>query len=135
MDKKGLMYRGQFASRDEKEYAVELYRDGYSGDVGDLSFRSESPLLIEWPETDKEEPLQGSTATLGLLSPGDMTYADLYTTKACSVVMDVYREGGALVERDARCGAVRGALYRRSGLRGGADILGLRSAGAVEVER
>lgn len=93
MDKKGLMYRGQFASRDEKEYAVELYRDGYSGDVGDLSFRSESPLLIEWPETDKEEPLQGSTATLGLLSPGDMTYADLYTTKACSVVMDVYREG------------------------------------------
>ena len=59
----------------------------------ELMLRGSEPLVIEWEDKDKEETICSSSATLGLLSPGDRTYTGLYTTKACSTRLDVYRDG------------------------------------------
>ncbi|MCR5394167.1 MAG: hypothetical protein K6E86_02070 [Bacteroidales bacterium] len=58
--------------------------------VGSLDFPAEEPLTIEWAEKDKYEPIQGSVATLRLISPGDRTYEDLYTIEVGKIRMDVY---------------------------------------------
>lgn len=58
-----------------------------------MSFPYDEPLLIEWEKRAKEEVIQGSSATLKLISPGDRTYVDLYSVKPCAVRLDVYRAG------------------------------------------
>ena len=84
-------YTGTFRSRGDVKWTVDLMEDGSYAEVGELQFRGDSPLEISWDETSKEEPLCGSSATLGIISPGDRTYADLYTINAGSIRMDVYR--------------------------------------------
>jgi len=85
------MYSGDFGSRDGVQWHVEIV--GGSGTGGKLSFPKDEPLLIEWSETSKEEPVCGSIATLRVLSPGDRTYEHLYTTEAGQTGLDVYRNG------------------------------------------
>jgi hypothetical protein len=59
--------------------------------VGELTFEAEEPLVIEWNHTDKHEVIQGSTATIRVESPGDRTYADLYTIEPGRICMRVYK--------------------------------------------
>ena len=87
------IYKGEFASREGRLWRVEILRDGATGEPGELRLRGSEPLVIEWEDKDKEETICSSSATLGLLSPGDRTYTGLYTTKACSTRLDVYRDG------------------------------------------
>lgn len=81
-------------------WRVEIHEDSETAfsTVGELSFPYDEPLLIEWEKRAKEEVIQGSSATLKLISPGDRTYVDLYSVKPCAVRLDVYR-GGALYWR------------------------------------
>lgn len=88
-----VIYKGEFGSSEGRLWRVEILKDGATGTPGELSFRGKEPLVIEWEDKDKEEVICSSTATLGLISPGDRTYTGLYTTKACSTRMDVYRDG------------------------------------------
>ena len=88
----GLLYKGGFYSYSDTLYEVEIYQEGYSGAVETISFTDE-PLVIEWAETDKLEPVQSANATLQLYSDSDRRFVDLYTIEAGSVRMDVYREG------------------------------------------
>lgn len=87
------LYKGEFASREGRLWRVEILRDGATGEPAELMLRGSEPLVIEWEDKDKEETICSSSATLGLLSPGDRTYTGLYTTKACSTRLDVYRDG------------------------------------------
>jgi hypothetical protein len=77
------IYSGEFVSRDDVRWTVEIEKEtGTSGSVssvGELSFAGEGALTIEWTETSKRDVLCGSVATVTLISPGDRTYADLYT--------------------------------------------------------
>lgn len=93
-------YAGEFAGTDGTLWRVEIHEDSETAfsTVGELSFPYDEPLLIEWEKRAKEEVIQGSSATLKLISPGDRTYVDLYSVKPCSVRLDVYR-GGALYWR------------------------------------
>ena len=84
----GLRYKGGFHSLNQVLYEIEIYQEGYSGQVSDIAF-CEDPLEIEWPETDKLEPVQSSNATLQLYSDNDRQFIDLYTIKAGSIRMDV----------------------------------------------
>lgn len=86
-----LRYRGGFYSLSNVLYDVEIYQDGYLGNVSDIAFCDE-PLEIEWQEVDKLEPVQSSNATLRLYSDSDRQFVDLYTIKAGSIRMDVYRD-------------------------------------------
>lgn len=87
-----LRYKGGFNSIGQILYDVEIWQEGYSGQVQDIAF-CEEPLEIEWTETDKLEPVLSSNATLQLYSDGDRQFIDLYTIEAGSVRMDVYRNG------------------------------------------
>lgn len=89
------IYTGQFLSRSGHTWTVDLLRQliAEPSDVGTLTFPAEEPLTIEWDDVERWEVLQGSTATLRIVSPGDRTYADLYSIKPCEVRMDVLRDG------------------------------------------
>jgi hypothetical protein len=89
----GLRHTGTFYSTNGVMTRVNIFVDGYSGAADELSFRGDEPLNIEWEDTSKEDVVCGSVATLGIISPGDRTYADLYTIKAGAIRMDVYRDG------------------------------------------
>lgn len=93
-------YAGEFAGTDGTLWRVEIHEGSETAfsTVGELSFPYDEPLLIEWEKRAKEKVIQGSSATLKLISPGDRTYVDLYSVKPCSVRLDVYR-GGALYWR------------------------------------
>jgi hypothetical protein len=90
-------YTGQFISRAGVVWRVDIMQDAASPYpvVGELEFPAEEPLVIEWQREDKEEVVCGSVATLKVVSPGDRTYADLYTIAVGKIRLDVYR-GGAI---------------------------------------
>lgn len=91
---KQLRYRGEFFSVAGVLWRVEIWQDAevpYPA-VAELRFPSESPLVLEWAETDKLEPVQGSAATLEVVSKTDRQYKDLYTVEAGSIRMDAYRD-------------------------------------------
>ena len=88
-------YAGEFAGADGTAWKVEIFQSAEAAypTVGELSFPYDKPLLIEWEVKGKEEVVQGSSATLKVLSPSDRAYVDLYQVKPCAVRMDVYRDG------------------------------------------
>ena len=90
-----LRYAGEFLSKDNVAWRCEILQesDVAFAQVGELSFPATEPLVIEWPERGKEEPMCGSSATLTVISPSDRTYAGLYTVKPGEIRMDVYRAG------------------------------------------
>ena len=87
-----LRYQGGFYSYSNVLYEVRIFQEGYAGAVTDVAFTDE-PLTIEWQETDKLEPVQSGSAKLQLYSDNDRQFVDLYTVKAGSIRLDVYREG------------------------------------------
>ena len=87
----GKRYEGGFFSVNDVAYRIDILQEGYSGKVSEIAF-GEEPLFLEWMETDKLEPVQSSTAKLTLYSDTDRQFIDLYTIKAGSVRMDIYRE-------------------------------------------
>lgn len=90
-----LRYSGTFVSREGIAWQCDILQQSETvfAHVGELRFEAEDPLVIEWHEADKEEPLQTSSATLKIESPGDRTYADLYTIEPGTVRLDILREG------------------------------------------
>lgn len=88
-------YRGEFLSRAGVVWRVEIVQESATAYavVGDLDFDADEAVVIDWDVTDKEEPLQGSSLTLRVISPGDRTYAGLYTVKAGEIGVRVYRGG------------------------------------------
>lgn len=90
---KQLRYQGEFFSVAGVLWRVEIWQDAEAPypAVGELRFPSDSPLVFEWTETDKLEPVQGSAATLQIVSKVDRQYKDLYTVEAGSIRLDVYR--------------------------------------------
>ncbi|MBR1463448.1 MAG: hypothetical protein IJ604_08785 [Prevotella sp.] len=90
------IYMGEFVSRgDDTLWTVSIQQDLASAPsvIGKLEFPGREPLLIEWDETSKEDVICGSTATLKIISPGDRTYAGLYTIKAGTIGIRIEREG------------------------------------------
>lgn len=90
-----LQYSGEFISRAGVRYRAEIWHKASApyDEVGTLTFEADEPLTIEWAETEKEDVICASTATLQVESPGDRTYIDLYTEDPGAVRLDVYREG------------------------------------------
>lgn len=85
-------YEGGFNSRENVLYEIKIYQDGYTGVVSKVAF-CDAPIEINWPETDKLEPVQSSNATLNLYSDEDRQFVDLYAIEAGSIRMDVFRDG------------------------------------------
>ena len=91
---KYLRYSGSFLSIADHAYRAEIWQEAEEpfAHVGELTFDAETPVQIEWEDKAKEDVICGSTATINIISPSDRTYADLYSIKAGSVRLDVYRD-------------------------------------------
>lgn len=89
---KYTIYKGSFVSRHNIKWRVDIWSRTASSKVGELTFPHDSPLVIEWGEVGKEEPLCPSTATLRIISPDDRSYEHLYIIEAGSIGMDVWRD-------------------------------------------
>lgn len=90
---KQLRYSGEFLSRKGVVWRAEIWQDSaLPFEVGELTFEGDEALVIEWPHSEKEEAICGSTATLRIESPGDRTYEDLFSIKTCEIQLRVYRE-------------------------------------------
>lgn len=87
------MYYREFQSQDEVCYRVEILTMDSSKVAKEVQLPADSPVVIEWPEVEKLEPVQGSRLELKLLSESDREFVDLYTVKVGSVRCDVYRDG------------------------------------------
>ena len=91
---KYLRYKGEFFSIAGVLWRAEIWQDAEEkyATIGRLDFSADDPLVIEWGETDKLEPVQSSKATLTVVSRVDRQYKDLYTVDTGSIRMDVYRD-------------------------------------------
>lgn len=90
----GVRYKGEFCALGGARYRVEILQEGYDGtNPGVLTFDGDTPLQIEWSETDKMEPVRSSAATLTIISDTDRQYIDLYQVEVGTVRMDIYRNG------------------------------------------
>lgn len=90
------IYMGEFVSRcDDSRWRVSILQEqgAVSSVIGQLEFPGEEPLLIEWAETSKEDVLCGSTATMKVISPGDRTFAGLYTIQAGNIGVRIEKDG------------------------------------------
>lgn len=94
-ENRSLKYQGEFLSHDGVHWKVCLLQetDTPYPVVGEFHFPAEKPLVIEWKEVDKLEPVQASCATLTVVSKVDRQYKDLYTVEVGSVLLEVYRNG------------------------------------------
>lgn len=92
-------HTGTFAGRGARHgedtfWRVEIWRKSeLEQAVRELSFPGEEPLVIEWDAFKPEEPLQGSQATLKVVSLRDREFIDLYCTGGADIVLKVYRRG------------------------------------------
>lgn len=86
-------YEGSFLSVAGVSWTCQIWQEAQSAfaSVGELDFPKDSPLVIEWPETAKEDVICGSTATLTVISPSDRSFLDLYTIRPGTIRLDVYR--------------------------------------------
>ena len=94
---KNTRYRGEFLSRAGVVWRVDIWQylpQGQSfASIGELTFPAGEPVVIEWDERGKEEVVCGSSATVTIESPGDRTYAGLYTEAAGEIGVDIYKDG------------------------------------------
>lgn len=88
----GLKYWGEFAAKGGHVIETRIYVKDHSGSATEVRFPGESPVVIEWPETDKIEPLQGSSCTLKLISASDRQFLNLHDSADGDVRLDIYRD-------------------------------------------
>jgi hypothetical protein len=87
-----LTYKGSFVAADDTVYRFEIYEDSIDKQsLDELNFPYDEPAVIEWEETDKLSPIQGSALTLKVNSDYDRQFLRLYTTKPGAVIIKVYR--------------------------------------------
>ena len=89
-----VRYRGSFLSQKGVTWRVDILQESDRNfTIGELTFDADEPLVISWKNTDKEEVICGSEATIHIVSPGDRTYQDFYTIEVGAVAMNVYKDG------------------------------------------
>ena len=86
-------YKGHFFDLSNTRYDYYIEEEGYTGSVTELVTLNEDPLVIEWSNTDKMEPIQSSSATIRLLSKSDRAFIDLYTVELGKIRMNVMKDG------------------------------------------
>ena len=90
-------YISDFGSRDGHTWRAVIDRREADGSdavviaVQDFDFDLQA-AVISWKQTEKWEPLQGSSCTLRVVSPTDRAFIDLYAAEPGDVVLHFYRD-------------------------------------------
>lgn len=87
----GLIYRIPFKDSDNKAYEVLVYRDGYTGDVKELTGAPSCFVVSGTDEDFMYVPVRTSTATISVLD-SDLLL-DLYSINNQYARVQLYREG------------------------------------------
>lgn len=84
-------YSGAFYGIHGDIYRVVIEGEGV-GEGGELAFSlSSAPVEIEWKETQKHEPVCGSSLTLRVISASDRQFLPLYSSRVGATRVRVYR--------------------------------------------
>ena len=103
------LYSGGFTAIDGTQWSVDIEQVGEAvkgNHFSGLTFPSDTPAQIEWPETDKLECICPSALTLTLESDTDRRFIDLYSTHP-GMIRAAIRRNGALYW----CGLLDTELY------------------------
>lgn len=90
---KHLRYYAEFYDVEGVLYRVEIHQESEVAYTPQEVVLAADPVMIEWPEVSKIDPLQGSGATLRLVSMTDRQFVDLYSVEPKTIRMDIYRAG------------------------------------------
>lgn len=90
---KHLRYYREFYDADDVLYRVEIHQESETAFNPQEVELAADPVMIEWSKVSKIDPLQGSGATLRLVSMTDRQFIDLYTVEPKTIRMDVFRAG------------------------------------------
>lgn len=87
-------YTASFHSVEGVHYKVDILADDPTiADATRVALTRDTPVEIEWNETDKLTPVQSSCLTLTLNSLKDRQFVNLYAVAPGTVRADVYRDG------------------------------------------
>ena len=95
---KHVRYTADFYDRNDRKYRINILQD-VDSDIPPEGWPSSvtlaaDPVTIEWSEVSKLDPVQGSSATLKLVSITDRQFFDMYTVEYGSIELQVFREPG-----------------------------------------
>lgn len=89
-----LQYYHNFVAADDAAYRVEIWRDSAATLEAEEIEIAADGVTIEWAEAKKiEDPVQGSSATLRLISLRDRQFYDLFAVDYGEVMLHIYRDG------------------------------------------
>ncbi len=82
-------FKGSLVNQRGHIWTAEILQDNPTpyATVAPLTFDADEPITIEWPDTQKYEPIAGATATLNIISPADRTYIDMYQVQPGHVML------------------------------------------------
>lgn len=90
---KAVKYRGQFRSRKNILYRVDILVEGFSGaQPYTMTLPDNNPVTINWASAKKEQPVVGSELSLTVISTTDRQYIDLYNIEPGRVMARVWKE-------------------------------------------
>lgn len=96
---KHVRYKSHFYDRNDRRYDIEVLQEVDSTTAPEgwpATIRlAADPLEIEWSEVGKLDPVQGSCATLRVLSMTDRQFFDMYTVNYGTIELRVYRDPNA----------------------------------------
>ena len=91
---KHARYKAEFFDRNDRKYRIEILQEVEEASAEwplDVTLAAD-PVTIEWSEVEKLDPVQGSCATLRLVSMNDRQFFDIYSVEYGSIELRVYRE-------------------------------------------
>ncbi len=88
---KHLRYYAEFKDAENATYRVELWQEAEEEYIPQEIMLAADPVVIEWGEVTKLDPVMGSGATLKLISMSDRQFVDLYTVEVGAIRMIVCR--------------------------------------------
>lgn len=90
---KHARYAAEFFDRNNRKYRIEILQEVEEAPEGwplEITLAAD-PVTIEWSEVEKLDPVQGSCATLRLVSMNDRQFFDMYSVEYGSIELRIYR--------------------------------------------
>lgn len=86
-------YYTTFKDLNNVEYRVEIWQERATAWTPEEIKLAADPIMIEWQEMEKLDPIRSSSATINIWSDSDRKFIDLYAVDIKSVRLDIYRNG------------------------------------------
>lgn len=88
-----IKYYSEFASQKGETWRVEILTTDGTTTPTEITLDADEPLIIEWEDCDKHEPLQGATLTIKAETPTDRGFLPFIAANPLEVIAKVYMGG------------------------------------------